>query len=297
MLVGQRASYNRDSRLEGGCLFSSLAESLWPPQAWGDLGGLWAGEWEAPEGWGSTNPPEPESPLWNPGTLCPTPHSPGAVLVRKEEGCKGNGWLAYLVNELPDRNLNCEKQFSLLLISVSSFISLVTSVPPYFRNNWGKAWSDLSSAPLNGAPRKQFASHCSRSVFSFQTIKQEHISSPRLSLRPQQQRLTGRGGGRRKAVNLFHAPDHRTVSREIKEGLNVETPESFQMYPPALLFILPLKQFGRKGCEPYFFLEPLSLHWNQTRGEQEVWSKQAAYPAAHTEDTEWQGWPISYAWV
>lgn len=242
--------------------------------------------WEAQEGWGSTNPPEPESPLWDPHTECPTPHSPGAAQVRREGGCKGNGCLAYLVNELPDIIWIVTSISFLSRFSVISFIYLVPSNLPHFRNNWGKVRSDLSSAPLIVHPGNNL----------LLTVLGLFLASKQLSKSTEALRgwacphsnshLTVRGGGgmRRKPVNLFQALDHSFVSAEIREGLKVEAPQS-QMQPPALLFILPLKQFGRQGCGPYFFLEQLGIGLNQTRQEQEVWSKQAAYAAAH-----WRHW-------
>lgn len=123
MLRGQRTAYNcssRQSRVD--VCFPLLAEFLRQSQAWGDLGGLWAGGWEVPGGVRLYKPAGARiTPLrsWH-----QVPHTP------QPRGCRRKGCLAYLVNELPEHNLNCEKQqFSLLLI-FCDFIYLLSYFSP-----------------------------------------------------------------------------------------------------------------------------------------------------------------------
>lgn len=117
------------------------------------------------------------------------PHTP------QPRGCAGKEgrrlqreWLPGIFSQWAAwHNLNCDKhQFPFSIFC--DFIYLLSSFKPTsFQKQLGEGSEWFKQCSTDRAPRKQFASHCSRSVFSFQTIKQEHRSSPGLSLPPQQQ--------------------------------------------------------------------------------------------------------------
>lgn len=110
--------------------------------------------------------------------------------------------------------------------SVVSFIYLITSAPPHFKNKWGKAWSELSSAPLNMHPGSNLLLTVPGLFLASEQLSKSTEALPGCACPHSNSHLTVTGGGRmrRKPINLFCAPDNSLVSAEIQEGLTGKAP-------------------------------------------------------------------------
>lgn len=118
------------------------------------------------------------------------------------------------------------------------------------------------------APRKLFAFHGSRFVFSFQTIKQEHRRPPRLSLHPQLLSPQKGRDGKEKVSSPFPRPGHQ-LSAEIYKGLKErEFPQYLQTPPACPASRLPSQPVwkGPSVIRASFLVKQI--------GEKHMWSQQ-----------------------
>lgn len=179
--------------------------------------------------------------------------------------------------------------------SVVSFIYLITSAPPHFKNNWGKAWSELSSAPLNMHPGSNLLLTVPGLFLASEQLSKSTEALPGCACPHSNSHLTVTGGGRmrRKPINLFCAPDNSLVSAEIQEGLTGKAPGSFQMHPPALLFICPLSHLEGKAL----LLSRVAQHsfTSDKRGAEGA-VKASSIPR-HTHRRHWMKEVIHFLWM
>lgn len=215
MLLGQRASYNRSSRqIRDVCLFSpsSCLSSVTAPSdglselvalsetVGGDNGCFleWVCEREDREEAGDSVRAEPEL-AWSRAST-QGPHSLHGGWVG-QRGWRQSGKGSSDFSQCASVNIMGIVQSSFLTPTFfSDFIYWLNYINHTLfqkkrkRKRWGEAWSEESSSLLNMCPGNNLLFSFPGSVFSLQTIKQEHISSPRQSLHPQQIALHGERG-------------------------------------------------------------------------------------------------------
>ena len=104
------------------------------------------------------------------------------------------------------------------------------------------------------APRNQFALHCSRAVFSFQTIKQElsqAVLAPPATISPQGEREGA--WRRRKPGKIFHAPENSFISAEMEQGGAQRSTGLVTHLPPQPIWKERLWTPLLSGAASYFF--------------------------------------------